>query len=27
LGHPTSRIFNLLVFKNKITCTSKRSLV
>jgi len=27
LGHPTSRIFNLLVFKNKIMCTSRRSLV
>jgi len=27
LGHPTSRIFNVLVFKNKIMCTSRRSLV
>jgi histone deacetylase 1/2 len=27
LGHPTSRIFNLLVSKNKIMCTSRRSLV
>jgi hypothetical protein len=27
LGHPTSRIFNLLVSKNKITCTSRRSLI
>jgi histone deacetylase 1/2 len=27
LGHPMSRIFNLLVFKNKIMCTSRRSLV
>ena len=27
LGHPTSCIFNLLVSKNKIMCTSRRSLV
>jgi histone deacetylase 1/2 len=27
LGHPTSCIFNLLVFKNKIACTSRCSLV
>ena len=27
LGYPTSRIFNLLVFNNKITCTSRRSLI
>jgi histone deacetylase 1/2 len=27
LGHPTSCIFNLLVSKNKIKCTSRRSLV
>jgi len=27
LGHPTSYIFNLLVFKNKIMCISRRSLV
>jgi len=26
LGHPTPRIFNLLVFGNKIICTSRRSL-
>jgi histone deacetylase 1/2 len=26
LGHPTPRIFNLLVFGNKIVCTSRRSL-
>ena len=27
LGHPMSRIFNLLVSKNKIMCTSRHSLV
>ena len=27
LSHPTSLIFHLLVFKNKIMCTSRRSLV
>jgi len=27
MGHPTFYIFDLLVFKNKIMCTSKRSLV
>ena len=27
LGYPTSRIFNLLVSKNKIICTFRRSLV
>jgi len=27
LGHPTSCIFNLLLSKNKIMCTSRRSLV
>jgi hypothetical protein len=27
LGHPTSRVFNFLVFKNKIACTSRCSLV
>ena len=26
LGHPTPRIFNLLVSDNKIVCTSRRSL-
>jgi histone deacetylase 1/2 len=27
LGHPTSCIFNMLVFKNKIMCTSRCSLI
>jgi hypothetical protein len=26
LGHPTPHILNLLVFDNKIICTSRRSL-
>jgi hypothetical protein len=27
LGHPTSCIFNMLVLKNKIICTSRCSLI